>query len=201
MKTKIFSLIALVALMSVPAFADYPSYESTVIKRQAGTRQSAPVRVIKLVRLAEQGVNAVSVVSGDALVYSLTSADGVSVNLTTTSADIAIAGIACTAIPTSDATGATSASSDEGRRNWGWIVVHGPANAKVSAGGTNANAAGDLWITSVDSGAITTPAVPGGGNVINDNTTSRRVAAAKGGFFFSAASASATSANVFVNLE
>lgn len=197
---KLFALFALVMFSASVAYADEPSFETTMIKRQAGSRQAAPVRVIKLVRFVAQGPDVASVLSGDVVVYSTVSDDGVSIDRTTVSADGAVAGIACTTIRTSDSTGSASAQDDAGRRNWGWIVVHGPMTAKVSAGGTNGHAAGDMWITSTDSGAIT--------GVVNSTVTTGastnevvKIARGKGGFFFSAANASSTTAEVFVSLE
>jgi hypothetical protein len=181
------------------AYPDDPTYATWTDKSGKVTKQGNPVRVLKMVRLADNRDIGVSVVSGDALVYSLVSDDGVSVALTTTSADGALAGIAATAILTSDSLNTNSARDDAGRRNWGWIVVHGPADANVSAGGTNGNSAGDLFITSTDSGKIT---------ALQTGAASTAVTVAllddvkgAGGFFMDAASGSATKTKVFVEQE
>lgn len=205
---KIILALSLIMFSSGVAFAlDNPS-DVGEIKKVRGSDQATPTKVYKLVRYVRNGVNDVAVVSGDALVYSTVSDDGVSVNLTTTSGDNAFAGIAVTAIQSSDSLTTTSATDDIGRRNWGYIQVHGPCLAKVTAGGTNGNSAGDLFITSTDSGAITGMQ---GATVSGDNasTTSSntnltrtiRNAASSGGFFLDAGDGTTTMAEVQVEAE
>lgn len=178
--------------LSVPAFAyDNPEYANYKVLRGEGGRVSDTVRLVKLVRNSNAGPSTASVSSRDAVIYDVTSDDGVSITLTTTSADGAFAGIACTSIPSSDATAGNSAGDDEGRRNWGWIVVHGKADAKVTAGGTNGAGVKQVFITSTDSGAITGPNTA-------DAIGSGKVYSAGGGFFFDAADTTSTSVEVFV---
>lgn len=153
---KLILAISLAAVMSSGiAFAfDNPS-DIGEIKKVRGTDQAVPTKVFKLVRLAASGPNDASVVSGDAVRYSIISDDGVTIALTTTSADNAFAGIAVTAIATSDSAVGTTAADDVGRRNWGYIQIHGPCLANISAGGTNGALVGQGFITSTDSGKIT----------------------------------------------
>jgi len=164
---------------------------------QGGTRQTV---TLKLVRYAAGEQNAASILSGDAVVYSTVSDDGISVTRSSTSADGAFAGIAVTTILTAD-TAQNSPYEGWGKRNWGWIQVHGKVVANVTAGGGNGAAVGDFFITSSDAGQITT--------IVNRtsegevNAGSLREVAAKGGFFMDslASDASSTSVDVFVNVE
>lgn len=167
------------------------------IKRVTGARQAEPTRTFKLVRYSAQNLPAIA--AGDAVVYDTISDDGVTVRLTTTSADGAIAGIAVTAIQTCDNANNTTASDDEGKRNWGYIQVHGPVSAKVSAGGTNGNAVGDFFITSGDSGAVTT--IQNRGSALAASANGLREVAANGGFFLDAADGTSTTSDVFLTLE
>lgn len=198
-KLKLLSL-ALVAVMLVgvtPAFAGGP-YNIGEIK---GTprKQGEPVRTYKLVRFSTRGPNIASLASNDVVIYDLASDDSVSVRTNTASAEAAVAGIVDMTILTPDSA-STSAFDDAGKRNWGYIIVHGPAKAKVTAGGTNGNVAGQGWITSRDAGAIT-----GLETVTSSDATSmtnqNKVAIAAGGFFYATADSSSTSVPVFVRLE
>lgn len=161
-------------------------------------RQGTQVTVLKLVRNANEGNDATSIASQDIVVYDTVSDDGITVALTTTSADGAIAGVAVTSIPTSDTAGSTSAQADAGLRNWGWILVHGKTNAKTGTGGANNAQTGDPFITSTDSGAVTTfpnrtsnvPVTAAGGQKLTNT----------GGFFLDN-DAQGTSSEVFVQLE
>ena len=183
------------------AFAvDLPS-DVGMIKRATGSSQSTPTRVYKLVRFGsnttEGSVQTIS--AGEAVVYDTISDDGVTIRRTTTSADVAFAGIAVTSIPTSDALTGTTAADDSGRRNWGYIIVHGPTTAAIALAGTNGHAAGDPFITSTDSGRVTTfaasSAFPSNGERLVKQT------GAIGGFFFDASDTTSTSIEVFVKAE
>ena len=199
----IISLSVVVMLLGISgsAFAvNDPTFKTWIVKRQTGTQQGDPVRVIKLVRFSSRAVNGPDIASGDVLVYDTVSDDGVTVRLTTTSADGAVAGISCVAIQTSDAITGTSAQDDAGRRNWGYMVVHGPADAKAAAGGTNGNAAGDLFLTSTDSGAITTLQTPTGTGTVQSSEL-RKVVNGRGGVILDAADGTSTVYKVFVELE
>jgi hypothetical protein len=192
-KIKFLVLAFLLAFSyAAPAFAiDDPDYANVIKLRGTGGRAGDSTRLIKLVRNSNAGPSTASISSRDAVIYDTTSDDAVSVTLTTTSADGAFAGIACTSIQSSDATSGTSVYDDEGRRNWGWIVVHGKADAKVTAGGTNGAAAKQVFITSSDSGAITGPNA-------SDAVASGKVYSASGGFFFDTADTTSSAVEVFV---
>lgn len=198
MKKSFMFLMASLLMYSGIAFAGYaePSYSANKINNKADNQKEA-YREIMLVRFGEDGVNGASIASGDAVVWSTVSDDGVTVAFTTTSADQAFAGIACTAIQTADSVDATVYSDDAGRRNWGYIVVYGKADANVTAGGQSGATVGTSFITSTDSGKIT--------GMQTGTTTAIepaiRQAAARGGFFFDTASAAATVVEVFVKAE
>ena len=201
----LLSLSLVVMLLGISGIAQAvpdPNFSTWIVKRQTGGKQSDSVRVIKLVRLSTVNPNGTSVVSGDVLVYDTVSDDGVSVRLTTTSADGAIAGIACTAIATSDNVGTINSAADHvGGNNWGYIVVHGPANAKVSSGHAANFAVGDRFITSGDSGAIGEPQTIQGAVTLANLNEAAVTAQKTGGFTFDAGTVGDTSIEVFVNLE
>lgn len=195
------SLLAFVLLgVSTSAFAFSEPSSIGHNKRVRGSDQHVDSKVFKLVRNGVIGAQGISMVSGDAVIYDTTSDDGVTVALTTTSADGAFAGICVTAIPSSDGTTTTTSALDDiGRRNWGYIQVHGRALAKVSAGGQNAAAPGDLFITSGDSGAVTTML-----RVAGTNTTTTelgKIAQGRGGFFYDAADGTSTMVEVQIDKE
>ncbi len=126
-----------------------------IILRDKGAGQATPTIVYKLVHNTSKNAQTGTISIGSAVVYNTTSGDGIGVRMTTTSHDGAFAGIAVTLI-TADVTSAVTTASDAvGDSSWGWICVHGPANALASSGGTNGNAAGDTFITSSDAGAVT----------------------------------------------
>ena len=197
---KFLLAILSIALFAGSAFAGVSEPSINAEKKGLGGRkQWEQAATIVLVRNSNSGLNSTSIVSGDAVVWDLVSDDAVSVTLTTTSADGAFAGIAVTSIQSSDATTGTSAADDAGLRNWGYILVHGKVMAKVSLGGANSNSAGDLVITSTDSGAVTT--APGTSGLAANMGSLRAIVRGKGGVFFDAADASATLAEVFIEKE
>lgn len=138
------------------AFAiDLPN-EPGMIKRMTGTSQDTTTRVYKLVRNSSANHNQPSMSADLLVVYDTNSDDGVSVRVTTTSGDGAIAGIIVTTIPTSDAVSGTSAADDAGRRNWGYMLVHGVTTVNISDGSNNGALAGERFITSNDAGGACT---------------------------------------------
>lgn len=208
-KLRFASLALGMLLVSSLAFAypDEPTFES-VTKLGPNQRQGVAVREIKLVRYTSRDANAITINSGDAVVYDTNSDDGVSIRRTTTSADGALAGILVTQILTADGN-STSALDDAGRRNWGWALVHGPVVANVTAGGTNVHSIGDPFYTSKNEGSVTTLetftySMDSGVTLATYNSNalhySKKISAS-GGFFMDAASASDTTAEVFVTLE
>lgn len=199
---KFIALFLAMVVISGPAFAyDNPTFSTYNEKRNAGGRQSDPVRVIKLVRYASRDTGAslnvsAPIASGDAVKYDIISDDGVTVSWSfANSGDAAFAGIAVTSIPTPDS-GSTSALDDLGKRNWGWILIHGPVVANVVAGGTNSHSAGDPFIMSNDAGRITTYGAASGGTT--PATVQKHT---KGGFFYDAVTAANTTEEVFVRAE
>lgn len=184
-----------------PSFALNDTTLDNVIRLEGdGGKQGSSVRVLKLVRYDNNEEDGVSIVSGDALVYSLLSDDGVTVDRSAASADGAFAGIAAMTIQTSDRTSATSAYDDVGGRNWGWMVVHGPANATIASGSGPSDVAGFGFITSGDAatvGSIQTHSATGAMNGAAVNNSQAAVAA-RGGFFLDTAAVGDTSVEVFV---
>lgn len=200
-KLKLFLVLAFTFTLSGVAYAiPEPTYETAEKLQSTGSKQGTPYRDVKLVRLSNQAQNGTAVVSGDVVKYDTVSDDGISVALVAASADGAIAGIAVTSIQTNDRTVVNSAYDDAGGRNWGWIIVHGPAVAKVSAAGSNSATIGDPFITSNDSGSIATFEISS-----NDTTTiitnNMKKSVAVGGFFFDTVAVGDTTAEVFVKLE
>ena len=194
MKKLYFSLMALFVLSGGVAFAyDEPTFQESSKVNNSPYSQREAYREIKLVRYAGNTANDAGLVSGDAVAYSIVSADGVTVFKTTQSEDSAFAGIVCTTIPSSNAS-AIHYSEDAGRRNWGYIVVYGPANATAGAGGTGNANFGDPFIMSSDSGKVGNIAFASGAvskSYLEDAATS-------GGYFLQSADATSTSIKVFV---
>ena len=191
----LFTLCLFVGVGSIYAYDD-PSIRGWKNKSDIAQHSWEQTTELKWVRNGQMGLDTTQIVSRDVVVYSTTSDDGVSVSLTTTSADGAIAGIAVVTIPTSDQTTVASYREEIGRRNWGWILVHGKTFAKVTAGGSNNHAAGDIFFTSADSGAVTTSATTA------PNTASLlRQLGGKGGIFLDAVTATGTVEEVQVQLE
>lgn len=192
---KSFLILSIITLFASPAFCLDDTKIGNVIKLNGvGARQGEAVRLLKLVRFVDGTEDTASLASGDAVSYSLVSDDGVSVIESTSSADGAFAGISAMTIQTADGD-ATTAYDDTGRRNWGWIIVHGPANANLTAAGSNGAAAGDGFITSNDDGVVT--AIEGGTGTLS-RADALRIVAGSGGFFMDAPGTSDTSVEVFV---
>lgn len=190
-------LLAGLLLVSTSSFAyNDPTFQAQIKMQTVGQKQGEPVREVKFVRFASRDANATSILSGDVVVYDTVSDDGVTVTRSIVSGDCSIAGIAATTILSADGS-AVSAFDDAGRRNWGWVVVHGPMTANITAGGTNAHAARDPFYTSRDEGRISGPQTGDGA----PQAAVLRMATSTGGFFMDAAVASETTADVFVKLE
>lgn len=197
MRKQLSLLVAILGLLvSTSAYAiNNPDMANYEIRRGTGGQQADAQRSVRLVRFGNRGANVSSLVSGDVVIWDTLSDDGVTIATTTTSADGAIAGIVCTTIPTADGS-ANTAFDDQGRRNWGYIITSGKADANVGAGGTNSNSIGDSFITSTDAGKITgVPALPSVGS------KAESIAKARGGFFFDAGDTTSTTVEVYVRLE
>jgi hypothetical protein len=193
MKQRLLSLFMVMsfALLCGVAHAVPDPSSAGILKRIKGGSQSTPTRVYVLVRNSDNDQDNAGISSADVVVWDTNSDDGVSVRLTTTSVDGAIAGIAVTAISTGD-TGGTTAADDEGQGNWGYVQVYGHGLAKITAGGAGGVSIGNGFVTSADSGAITW---------IDEDDTSALRNNPFGGFFFDASGATDTQAEVFIKLE
>ena len=195
---RLLAVISLVAFTAGIAYAIPQPSDPGDLKGPIGNRKSTPRKVYHLVRYAEQAQNAVPIASGEVVVWDMLSDDAVTIDVTTTSADNSVAGIAVTSIETADAVG-NSAFDHESNRNWGYIQVYGKALARVQRGGANNNTAGAPFITSTDSGAITTLE-----GVLSSDSVRRNIVngLAEGGFFMDAADAGTEErVEVFVQLE
>lgn len=200
MKKRYFVLaIALVvALCGINSYA-YPSYPGE-IKNFVGQKPGEATRTYKFVRYGLVNPNAGSLSANEVVIYDTTSDDGVTIVKTTTSADGAIAGIVVETIQTAEAGSITSAADDAGRRNWGFIQVHGPAIAKVRGGG-NTCLAKSPFVTSGDSGAVTSLECSTSTNAVSRPDLLK--ASHFGGFFMDncAGTAVTETVDVFIRLE
>ena len=187
---KFLSILFAIGLLTSTAYAtNYPSIEQYELKGPKGGRSGQPTITLKLVRWGNGGPNTASLASGDVVVYDTNSDDGVTVDTTASSHDARVAGVLVTTIQTADIN-STSAFDDEGHRNYGYVIVHGPAWA--DAGGDNGATVGQAWITSKDTTKLTT---------WESTVTAGEVAQAViGGFFMDTATDSSTQ-QVFVELE
>lgn len=197
LKLLAFSLFAVIATSGVALAVDSPTSVGEM-KKVKGSDQAEPTRVFKLVHNDDRGANGASLVSGDIVVYSATADNGVTISRTNTSADGAIAGIVVTTIPTQDTGAASGSIEDVGRRNWGFILVHGPGSVNVTAGGSNAAVAGSPLLTSTDAGKAATANSTAS---VGAASRAEAIAIGKGGFFYDTVAASETVADVQVNLE
>lgn len=196
MKIKFLALsLAVFLAASGVAYAVSTPDDPGIIKDVVGASQDTTVKVFKLVRYPKRGQNDTSLAVNDVVVYDTNSDDGVTVTTSTVSADGSIAGIVVTTIQTADGN-STTAAGDNGRRNWGYIQVHGRTTAKVTAAGTGGHSAGDPWFTSTDAGAVC-----GIQSSVSLSTGLAKKISARGGFFFDDAVTADTTADVFVNLE
>ena len=204
-KHLVIALTLLTMAFGVNAYAVDRPADNGIIKRPDGGRQSQAVKVYKLVRNSSQNGTTGVISIGSVVVWDTVSDDGISVRMTTTSRDGAIAGIAVTLISPDVTALGPAASDDEGKGNWGYIQVHGNCNALTLTGGTNGNAAGNVFITSSDAGNITTFRSDVGNSDAIAVLNTRN-----GGFFYDAtgtassgtsASVGQTQVDVFVTLE
>ena len=127
MKKLIISFLAIAFLLGggvVYAFRDDGNPHQL---RASGATDADPVRIYQLVRYAEDGANSVKLTAGDVVVWDCVSDDGISVNIYSAVQSVdAVAGVVVSPeIPTADNTAGTSAVSDLGHRNWGYIQVYG----------------------------------------------------------------------------
>lgn len=204
---KLFIVLSFLAFIgSGVASAAEPTYsgwdnKSKFAQQVAGKGGTQQTVTLKWVRYSEQAQNGASIVSGDAVVYDTVSDDGVSVSRSSASADGAFAGIAVVTIQTSD-TVQNSPFEGNGKRNWGWIIVHGKAVANITAGGAANCSAGDGFITSADAGVVSCYQTVPTAYLNNAYFAGVVRKQAMGGFVFDApAAATDTSIEVFVEKE
>lgn len=191
------------SIASVAYAIDDPSYANYVIKRSTGAKQSDSPRVVRLVRYSVRGNDGSSqtrdLVSNDLVVWDTNSDDAVSVRMTSTSADGAVAGVVCSnTILTAD-NAQNFVGDANGQRNWGWIVVDGFATVRVQPG-TNGAAIGDPVLTSRDTGAAATFETLSVDSTA-DVTTNAKLATKSAGFFFDTLAATDTTAEIYVQLN
>ena len=138
MKKLIFGFIALL-MVSGNAFAYQDDGNASTKREIAGAPAWIGYREYMLVRYAnnlDAGSNT-PLSAGDVVVWSCVSDDGVTVDLVSTaSSSDAVAGVVVsTTIPSCETVG-TTAQTDYGRRNWGYIQVRGlSSNVNLVGGG------------------------------------------------------------------
>lgn len=159
---KLFSLFAILALVSGVAYA-YDADGNPNTKREVdGAPAWVPYREYQLVRWAENSPGTSTwLTAGDVVVRDCISDDGVTIGLVATASTDAVAGVVVSVnIPTADSVG-TTAQTDYGRRNWGYIQVSGHC-AKVNV--TGGGAAGSTLVASTTARYATAPnGVPASG--------------------------------------
>ena len=203
---KILLALSLALVVAAPAYAiDEPQLANYIIKRGTGGKQSEAVRKVRLVRYSVRnnaGLSATrDLASRDLVVWDTNSDDGVSVRMTSTSADGAIAGIVASATILTADNAQNWVGDADGQRNWGWIIVSGKAVVNLSVGGgINAAAVGDPFVTSRDTGVATTFEAHSN-DAVADMTHNMKTATKRGGFFFDAPTAGDGSVEVFVQLN
>lgn len=150
-------ILALVLLSSALAFA-YSDDGQVNLKESSGGLASNPVRVYTLVRYPQSDPIGAKLSAGDVVLWDTVSDDGVTVNVFGQAGSVdSVAGVVVSAtILTQDGTGALSADTSLGFRNWGYIQIYGfNDNAKVKGSGT------------------TTVSVTAGGPLCQDPNTAR----------------------------
>lgn len=160
MKKRIFNLFVILSLIGGMAYA-YDADGNINTKRQIdGAPASVAYREYLLVRYANNGANGVQLSAGDVVVGDCVSDDGITVGTvgTTNSIDAVRGVVVSPTIPTCDVTG-TTAVTDFGRRNWGYIQVKGLCT-KINIDGTSVGAGASL----IASGVARYATAPLGGN-------------------------------------
>ena len=123
---RLLSFVAILSLVSGMAYA-YDADGNVNVKRSMdGAPASVAYREYQLVRYANNGANSPSLSAGDVVVGNCVSDDGITVDLAgaTNSVDAVRGVVVSSTIPTCDVTG-TTAVTDFGRRNWGYVQVKG----------------------------------------------------------------------------
>ena len=183
MSKKLFALIAVLLMVSFgTAFAalsgdDVLPYPGVILSH--GGSQVAPYRTFRVVRYQPTSGTANSeIVSPNSIViWDSVSDDGITVTLTTTSTDSAVAGVLINATLTPDTLGQT-VTADIGKRNWTFMQTSGLCRVNMFVSDINV-AAGSAIGTSASQGQATgfgyatrTPANEGIAGIVLDTTTS-----------------------------
>ena len=155
---KFISLVAMLSFVSGVAFAYDADGNQNTKREMAGSPAWVPYREYQLVRFGENAPNSTALSQGDVVLNDCVSDDGVSVGIVGAANSVdAVAGVVVSVtIPTADTVG-TTAQTDYGRRNWGYIQKKGLCTkVNVIAGG----AAGTALVAS-DSLRCATAGTPG----------------------------------------
>jgi len=123
MKKILFCFVALL-LVAGMAYAG-----GTDIMGQGGFPSDAH-KIYRLVRNPMCGTSVVGLTADTVVIWDTVSDDGVTVTLSTTSADTRVAGVVVNTIATADYS--QTAANDIGKRNWGYIQTYGLGTVQVS---------------------------------------------------------------------
>jgi len=151
----------------------------------------SPERTFRWVRYVPTGATSISPsVSADSImIWDLISDDGVTVTLTTTSGDGAVAGVVINDMLTPDlGTLGATAASDAGKRNWGWLQTYGLSSCNFFVSDAAA----------VVGRSFGTSTSPGQATGFNSTVIPTGQAA---GFVYDAVTGSATGVEVFIKCE
>ena len=152
---KIFGLflIALLAFGVVSAMAEAPASDNYEIFGQGGALGiSAPTKVVS-VRYAMSSANSHTLESGDCVIWSTNSHDGITISACVTSNDPAFAGVLVTSVLTAEGSGNSVSRSD---RNWGKMAVSGYCLVKATLGSTAGQTIIPAGAASPTNSAVTT---------------------------------------------
>lgn len=135
------SLILCLCLGIGVSFAEFPQSENVVdIGGNYGSVGTTPPTKILRVRYAMQQANAMTISSGDVVIWDTTSKDGLTISACVTDNASNYAGVLVTSIPTAD----NISQVNQNTRNWGYMAVQGYALAKVDT--SNAATGGKLYV-------------------------------------------------------
>lgn len=158
---RFLTLLAISLAFVGSAFAYNDDGNPSTKRSVDGTPPYQAYREYQLVRYAENQANATPLTAGDVVVRDCVSDDQVSVGLAGTvgSADAVAGVVVSTTIPTADVVG-TTAQTDYGRRNWGYIQVRG-LNTNANMVGTAPGAGGTIRASDTARNATTAAALAG----------------------------------------
>lgn len=192
---KIISLVVVALLLSGVVYAAQPLKSPGVgdILGQ-GKFPSDPHRIFRLVRFIPPtgGVNSFGISADSIVIWDLNSDDGVTVTVTTTSYDSAVAGILAvdTLTPDTIAGLGKSAANSIGLRNWTWLQTYGKAECQVQK----------TCSTATEGDALATGSIAGSACDFLASATSSG-ANGNAGFFYDTGAADAKNVEVFLKLD